>query len=135
MTWSFDSTRQLPRRDRQVSSPQSESKGFASRTEVSSPRQAMIRFIRSAEPAASAVERRRIPLRERYPTAFRPPFLWYSPTARRGATASWVDRAVVHRRAAVPSGGPIELGVSRGQGDRSFPAHVISGHEPCAMFG
>ena len=44
------------------------------------------------------------------------------------------------RRVAIrPSGGPIgwshQFGVSRGRGDRGFPAHVISGQQPCAMFG
>jgi hypothetical protein len=48
----------------------------------STPRQATIRFIRRAEPVASAVERRRIRFVRARPTAFRtPPFLWYSPTA------------------------------------------------------
>jgi hypothetical protein len=41
-------------------------------------------------------------VRVQVPTAFRAsPFLWYSPTARRGAAASWVDRAVIHRRAVI----------------------------------
>jgi len=44
---------------------------------------------------------------------------------RRGPTERWPHR----------SGGPIESGISRGQGDRSFPARGISGQEPCAMFG
>ena len=37
-------------------------------------------------------------VRAQEPTAFRArPLLWYPPTARRGATASWANRAVIHR--------------------------------------